>query len=231
MTAAARIAGIFISPVRTLQDIAARPTWLVPVLAGAISTLAVTALVLPKMDWGGMLLKGMEQSGQKMPENQIESTVKIMKTASTVTGWIWGAVGFAVICLVIALIYFAIIRMFGGETTYRKIFAVVSWSGLIYALKGILSIVPLLGMERLDQDMMNALIPSNPAAFLTREQVGGALFSVFPFLDVFGVWQIVLTIIGLGFASNWSRGRCAATVLVPYGLIMLVVLAIGPLSS
>jgi hypothetical protein len=43
------------------------------------------------------------------------------------------------------------------------------------------------------------------------------------FTDVFLVWQIILVIAGVAVIYNFSKGKAAATVLIPVGVIAVII--------
>ena len=225
MSVMSRITGVFLSPVKTMQDIAAAPSWIVPVVIGAIASLSATAIVLPLIDYETLIASKMEEAGQKVDEAQLQNIVQISKTAGTIWGVVAGSCGILILSLIVALVLFAIVRLGGGETTYRKLFGVTAWSTLIQSLKTLISIVPLMGLETFNPEEMAGLVPSNPAAFVSRESVGGALYTLLSMIDIFAIWWLVVLGIGVAAASNWSRTKSALAVWIPYGVIGLLAVA------
>ncbi len=219
MSTFSRITGIFLSPVKTMKDIAAAPTWVVPILLGTIVWVASTAIILPRVDWETIIAQQVEKQGRTISEADLQQAVTISKPFYSMIYYVFAAVGALCLALITALVLFAIIRLGGGETTYRKLFAAVSWAGLIKSLQGLILIVPLMGLETFDPNAMATLIPSNPAFLVDRESVGGFVYALLSAVDVFTIWWLVVMIIGVMATSSWSRGKSAAAVLIPFGLL------------
>ena len=227
-----RVAGIFISPVKTLKDIAKRPTWFVPLAIAILCSLIFSFEMSRKVDWDESFHRVMERSSRvgQMSEEQIDQVVEMQVKFASVTTWIAGALGAPIIALIAALVYFAIIRMFGGKITYAATFSVVAFAGLIGALKGLLVVAIMLSRESVLVDELNILIPSNPGFLMDPETASKPLLAGVQFFDIFSIWSLALTIIGLSIASTWSRGRCAIAVIVPWSLLLLISAAAASLG-
>lgn len=72
----ARLSGLFFSPVATLESIARRPTWVAPLLLWTALSVAVTAVLLPKIDYEQLTRQAMQSRGQSIPEDRMASIVQ-----------------------------------------------------------------------------------------------------------------------------------------------------------
>ena len=133
--------------------------------------------------------------------------------------------------IVNALIYFGAIRISGGAITYLASFAVVCFGSLPSALKFLFVGLAALNRESISQMEVQALVPSNVGFFLSKEQVGAALYAASQYIDLFAFWGLALTIVGLSCASNWSRGRCAAVVIGLYAVAVVIFTALATLAT
>ena len=229
-----RLMGVFFSPVTTFQDIARKPTWAVPLVILVLFALVSNALVLPHMDWEEQVAKQMEKAkerGVKVDESKIETQVQIVKRIGTVSVYAGSIIGPPVVSLLIALIYFGVIRIFGGAITYLASFAVVCFGNLPSALKLLFVGLAALNRESISQMEVQAMVPSNVGFFLSKEQVGAALYAASQYIDLFAFWGLALTVVGLSCASNWSRGKCAAVVIGLYAVAVVIFTALATLAT
>src|SRR6266478_3216141 len=62
MSEFSRIAGVFFEPAKAFEDIAARPTWLVPLLLIVVMTLISTVAFSQRVGWERMMRQQLEAS-------------------------------------------------------------------------------------------------------------------------------------------------------------------------
>ena len=121
-----RVAGVFFSPVRTFRAIAQRPTWLAPVLVWTVLSLAITTIVLPRIDFEKMIRSRMEKRGQTIPEDRLASIVETQKRIAPIAGYGFAAATPAVICLLTAAVLLGAFKAFGSDLVFRQSFGVTT---------------------------------------------------------------------------------------------------------
>src|SRR5262244_2311197 len=78
-----RLMGVFFSPKATFQDIAARPSWLVPVLLMTVLGVVTAFVMNQKVDWRDVASKRIEESPRaanlsaEQKQQQIEMSAKV----------------------------------------------------------------------------------------------------------------------------------------------------------
>ena len=102
-----RLMGVFFSPVTTFQDIARKPTWVLPLVVVIAAFVVSTALVMPHFDWDRTIREGIEQSGQHVDEEQVGKIVPYYERVGPVIGYGGALLWAPVVSLVAALMYFA----------------------------------------------------------------------------------------------------------------------------
>jgi hypothetical protein len=115
----------------------------------------------------------------------------------------------------------------GAKTTYGQVFAVLMFAGLPKAFIWLISIVLLfsgVGLENYD--------PQNPiASNLGYLMSSPALKMAGSFFDVFGIWSLILLVMGMAIISRKSMGQAAAIVVGWWVLGMLVLTAVTAMTS
>jgi len=71
-----RLVGVFLSPVRTFAAIAAKPTFLVPLVLWTAMSFLVSELVLTRADWRKVVADGAAHREQKLTEAQIDQAAE-----------------------------------------------------------------------------------------------------------------------------------------------------------
>lgn len=218
-SAIGRVAGAFFSPVATFQSIAARPTWLPPLLLWTVVSLAVTVVVLPRMDFEKMFRERMERSGQTMTDERMQQIIARQKSVGTVVGYGIAAASPAILTLLIAVIFWGAFKAFGWDATYRQAFGATAHAFLPGVLGALLLLPVLASRESVDPRGMGDLLRSN-LGFLV-DPSSKALHALLQSFDLFSLWSLVLFVIGFSAAARVSRGKAAGIVVPLWALYVL----------
>ncbi|MGH8673117.1 MAG: YIP1 family protein [Burkholderiales bacterium] len=235
MSEMGRVIGVFISPVKTFQDIARKPTWVVPLLLLIVSGLVASAAYLPHMDWEKSAVKQADMIrdkwGVKLTDQQIDQQIESAKRTGPIKQYGGAFLGPLLITLIPALIYFAVIRLGRGMVAYAAAYSVVCFASLPGVIRTLLTAMAATRGDSLIDTDLAALVPSNFLFFLDRDQITFSQVTLGQATDLFEIWSLILTILGLSAVSTWSRGRCAAVVLIPwvvfYGGVTLLLSSLG----
>lgn len=218
-----RIAGIFLSPVETLRDVARRPNVLVPLLLLIVVSLAATAVAMRHIDFGADIRASFEDSGRKMTAEQMERGMKWGVAIGKTAAWASPILAPALWALYAGIVLLAF-RLFGADMTFRQSFAIKIYSVLPGLIRGIITAIVVSTRGIVPARSMATIVRSNPG-FLVDFKVHPVLFALATQFDVFALWALVLSIIGYAFAANVSRTRSA---LLVGGLFLLgVFLSVG----
>lgn len=229
MGAFSRIAGVFFEPGKTFEDIGRRPSWFAPLLLVLASMIAFYASFGQHVGWERFLRQQMatnpkvaqriEQVPAERREQQIAMQAKFMGV-----GYMVGPVVFMPIMLLISAgILLGITAMMSAGLRYKQVFAVVCFAGLPGALKFLLSIVVLFLKNPDDFNLQNPLA-FNFAAFMDPLTSSKFLYTIGAAFDVFAIWTIVLTAIGLSAAAGRKKlsfGGALIAVLIPFVAFVL----------
>ncbi|TFH65360.1 MAG: hypothetical protein E4G91_02805, partial [Candidatus Zixiibacteriota bacterium] len=107
--------------------------------------------------------------------------------------------------------------VFGGSAKYMELIALVCFTGMISVLGQIIK-TPLMVMKQ-TMDIRTSLAVLLPGSDMTST----AYTLLNTFTDVFFIWQVILSIAGVAVIYSFSKGKAAATVLIPVGVIAAVV--------
>ncbi|MGH7491544.1 MAG: Yip1 family protein [bacterium] len=183
-----RIIGIFTSPRATMDDIVARPSWLVPlvitVIAVGISSYLLKELIVDQA------LEEMARDG-KVTQEQMDAAVPWIEKSVLILPLIF----MPIMSLLLAGVFMFVGNVIlGGEARFKTAFSVICWSGIILLLSSIVNI-PLM-LSRGDMASPTSL------AFLAGDDKGSPMFFLFSQLDLFYFWWVA--IMGIGFAAAYK---------------------------
>jgi len=218
-----RLIGVLVSPGKTFQSIAARPTWMAALVVLLIAATASSVLVSQRIDKEDMrksIKERMEKGrgGQATPE-QIERGVEMGEKISSVTRWLI-PLFIVVIDLLVALLFFAAFRFFGGSgIPYKTSFAVTLHAYMPTLVASLLAL-PLILSRRtitMKEAQEGSILASNLGAF-APQSLGPAARALLSSVDFFSIWTVCLMIIGYRIAAKVSTTAATAVVLTLWGL-------------
>jgi hypothetical protein len=216
-------------PVRTFAAIAARPTFLAPLVLWTALSFLVSELVLSRTDWRSVIVEGSSHREAKLTEGQIDRAVEAAHRFS----WVWeffGAVAPAVIAVVTAGVLWMSCQAFGWEVRFRQSLGVTAHAFLPSALASVALFALLWGRPSIDPQGLDDLLRTSPA-FLVSRQEDRTLHSLLSSFDLLSFWSMALLVLGLSAAAKASRARMAALVLSLWVLYVLGKAGIGILFS
>jgi Yip1 domain len=197
-----RIVGVIVNPKPTFASIAARPTWILPVVILMILSGITVFVFTQRVGWRQFMVHQNEQSErtQKQMENMTPDQRDQMldtqvKWASKI-GYISSTVGILIAAAIVAgvlLLGFMVIA--GVRPTYTQTLGIVSHAwvgpGIIASLLGIL-ILFLKDPSTID---LNSLVASNVGA-LMPDDTAKWLKTLLGSIDVFAFWNMLLMAFG-----------------------------------
>jgi Yip1 domain len=222
-----RVIGVFFSPGKTFADIVRRPSWVFPMLLMTVIAVGLGFSLAQKADWvqvsKDQIAKNKFASRQidQLPEDQKARAYEDSAKRSKVIREVRGFIGWPLLIVITAGIYFGAFKLLGGiRTNFKTAFAIATFAHLPAALRELLAIPVTFLKDPASIDPENFLA-SNPAAMLP--DLSG--WSVVPLtaLDVFGIWCVVLLAIGFSAADpkKIPLGKSFGIVLSVWGSIVL----------
>jgi hypothetical protein len=200
----ARIVGVFFSPKSTFEDIARKPSWLVPVALMTIVSLAVCIAINQRVDWREFISQQIEKSPRaaalspEQKQQQIEAGAKI----SPVFTYVVGVMGPIVFVLAVTLVMWGAYNLFAGaNATWGNSLGIVAHASLPTMISGLLFFLILYIKPPGTVDLENP-IATNVAALLPEDSAKW-LIALCKSFDVFTIWVLIL--IAIGFARFNQR--------------------------
>ena len=225
-----RITGVFFEPGKTFADIGRRPSWFAPLLLTIIAGLAFYAAYGQHIGWLRFVNQQMatnarmQQAMAQVPPDQLESRLA-MQAKFTGIGYYAGTIlMLPIVMLVSSAVVLGMLSMMSAGLKFKQVFAIVCFAGLPMVIKHLLSIVVLFLKNPDDFNLINPLA-FNAAAFMDPLTSSKFLYTLGVTFDLFAIWTIVLTGVGLSAAAGKKRLSfggglfAAATPWVVFGLL------------
>jgi hypothetical protein len=220
----ARVVGVVFSPRATYADVAARPRVLgalaVVLALGIAGSFALMSTDVGRHATIDQMVRQMERSGRPVPD----AAYQRLETMAPYLGYASAAGQLVVIPLVsvvVAGIFIAVFNaVLGGTATFKQVFAVVVHSWMLFSVQSVF-VLPL------DYAKQSLSSPTNLSVFLPFLDEGTFLQRFFGTLDLFTMWWIVNLAIGMGVLYKKRTTPIATTLFVIYGVIALIVAAVG----
>ena len=209
-----RFTGVFTAPLKTFQEVAARPDWIAPLLILVLVSVVLTQLMMPAiMSDASRNIDKLVESGT-IPQDQADRAMEASQGFTRNFAPVMGGISVIVIALLASgVLLFVGNVIMAGKANFRQIFSLYLWTGMVDLIGTILR-APL----ALKQNTM--LIFFSPAAFFAEEARDTALFKITSFLDVFVLWRVILIAIGFMAVYRFTMGKSAAAILAIFALLI-----------
>ncbi|HDL18077.1 MAG TPA: YIP1 family protein [Bacteroidetes bacterium] len=211
--------GIYFSPSETFASIERKPDWVLPLLITALVSIAVIFIIAPVLH--DSQIQAMMDRG--MSEDQAYQAMDRMSIFKYLTP-VFGGIGVFIAAFVLSGIFYLVFNFFlGGESSYKKVLSVYSYTGLAVGIVGTIVRVPLV----LAKGTMK--VQTGLAAFLPQDMQGRFLYKLFAKFDIFTIWEIVLLIIGLSVIYKFSKGKSASGIIALWLIWIVISILLGNL--
>lgn len=221
-----RALGVFISPGQAFEGIVRRPDFLAPLIICTVGSVALIEVMLEKIGAVQIVRRALETSGRasQMTPEQLEQAMHRGATLTAIIMRVLGLVGVPLFLVIIAAMGLFIVNVIFGESIdFKAAFAVACYANLVLMVGVVLGIVVILfgDVERFNPENP---IPSTVGFFLNQQETSRWVYVLASSFDVFRVWFILLTSLGLSVASRRKVGTLGIF-LTFFGMWVLWVLA------
>ncbi len=237
MGAFARVIGALLSPRATFQDIARKPSWLLPLLIIILLNIAITGIFGHRVGWRAfmerqnMQNRRAQQQMQQMTPEQREHMIDLQVKVAPIAGYIGAIVIWPLFALITAAIFMGILNATSSTgMDFKTSFGVVTHSLMPLVIAFLLGILVLFLKPPDTVDLQN-LVASNVGALLSKsapmwEQSTGTSIDIFTFwvlgLMAFGYSVVRPKKLKMGTALAWVVGVWVVYVLIKAGLLAMV---------
>jgi hypothetical protein len=222
-----RLADVFFAPSKTFTDLRRNASWWAPFLIMAIVSMLFVYVVDQKVGFRKVAenqIKSQPKQADRMDQMPAAQREKVMQQQVSITRII--SYGFVVVLLlwfaIVAAVLLATIKFgTGAEVKFKALFALVIYAGLPGLLKSLLAIASILAGVSSDGFTFQNPVATNPGYFLDPA-ASPVLYNLLTKLDIFSIWSMVLTAIGITCISKVKTGTAFAVV---FGWFIFLTLA------
>jgi len=224
----ARVLDTFIAPTKTFTDILRSTSWWLPFLLMAIVSFASAYAIDKNVGFDRVAEQQVEQSPSQADRlAQLTPDARAQQMHGRAVGTKYSTYASGVFILLIAAI-FALLNWaglnfgLGAKTTFGQNFAVAMYSSLPRLFIGLLNIVFLYAGVNTENFDLNNPVGTNIGYYLTDSPHW--IRAAMGFFDLFGIWTLVLSVIGCAIIARKSYQQ-AAYVVVGWFLFFMVLTA------
>ncbi|HEV2278800.1 MAG TPA: YIP1 family protein [Acidobacteriaceae bacterium] len=235
---AQRIVDTFVAPSKLFADVRRSAAWWGPLLIMIIVSSCFAFMVQKKVGWAAVYDNGInavpkvKRMIESLPPDQ-QAVARTKGIARQPYSAYAAPVLTTIFTAIFALLVWPTINFgFGGTAKYSKVFAVFMYGNLIsYCARYLLAIIVLLIGVTPESFNFNNPVGTNLGFYLFGGDSPLWLVTLGTFLDVFGIWALVVCSIGCSITGRVKRGAAAGAVFGWWVLFMLVITGFVTLVS
>ncbi len=229
----ARIVNTFVAPSKTFTDLRRSAAWWAPFLLLSLVSVAFVYTVDKKITFRKVAENQVAMSPkqtQRMDQMNAVDREQAMQTQARITGYI--SYGFFLFILVWYAIVAAVLLLTfkfaagASDLTYSRTLAVVMYASVPGILRSLLAIGSILAGVSPDGFTFQNPVGSNPGFYMSPTD-SPVLYSLASSLDLFILWPLLLTAIGLTCVSKLKRSTAMFGVFGWYAVVTLAGAAIA----
>jgi hypothetical protein len=126
--------------------------------------------------------------------------------------------------IIAAIFYFVGSVLLGGESTFKKNLSIWIWASCISFIASIIRL-PLMYIKK------SAQVTLSPALFLSGDDIGKPIFTLFSNFDFFTIWQIIVFALGFSVIYKFSRAKAFIAVGVVWAIWLVINVAFANVFS
>lgn len=217
-SAVGRLVGAIVSPKKTFTEIARRPTWVVPFVTLCLLSMVAGSLIGMKTDWRSFFERQNAKNSRmdNLPQEQKDNIVEKQLAIAPKMSFIIGAVGIAIVILVVTLVYWGAFNLFNGAgLNFKTAFGITNHAFTPIIISSLLAILILLIKHKGDVDpehflasSVGSFLPDDAPKWLT--QLGESL-------ELFWTWSLALVAVGFS-AANPKKIKLVGAFITVFGI-------------
>lgn len=223
-----RVLGVFFSPKPTFEDIARKPSWLLPLILMAILGVAMGVAMNQRVNWHEFQAQQLEKNPRSAQLTAEQKQQSIEMGAKLAPYFVYvGSVGAPIIgaLIVAGLLLLAYNVMAGAGVNYSQAFGIVAHAYLPMIINSLLFLVVLFLKDPMTIDFQNP-VATNVATFLP-EGVPKWLDAAGKNIDIFVLWSTLLMAMGFA-AANPRKLKGGRSYRIAFGMLVVwIVLRMG----
>jgi hypothetical protein len=174
--------------------------------------IAAMSLIAPYYE--AEMLRGMRQSGQQMPEGAAGA----MGTMTTVMSIVGSAIAPWIIAIFGGLATFIAAKILGAQLNFKQSATIASWAYMPAAILGMLTLAIFGAVS--DPTTIRGVVDGQlgPGRFFDPETTSPVLVALLQQIDIFAIWGLFLTAIGVVVIARKDMGTGILVALIRFAI-------------
>jgi len=225
-----RIINVFVSPSSTFSDLKRNPTWWVAWLLICVMSVPLIVAIQQKVGYDQLVRNQISTNArareamEKLPADQREQRIQAQAAFGKYIAYATPIIALIVYVIVAGVLMGTFNFGVGTEVSFSLALAITVFAYLPAAIKSILAAIALYAGA--DPE---AFDPNNPVAtnlgFFVARTDHPALYTLLSWVDLFGIWIVIL--LGIGFSSVSKVKRSTAIYIVAGWYVLTALLLTG----
>jgi hypothetical protein len=226
LSQAERFVDTFVAPSKTFTDILRSSSWWLPFVFMVLVGFLFSTAIDKKVGFDAVSQHEIEKNPKA--EEQLQSlsaqdrAARMALSAKITKGITYAyAIPILIVAALVTLVLWASFNFgLGAKTTYGQMFAVWIYAALPKSIMAILAAMLLFANVNTESFDIRNPAGTNLGYYMPDASPG--LKAALSFFDIFGLWSLVLLIIGTSIISRKTKGQAAAIIVGWWVLILLV---------
>jgi Yip1 domain len=227
LTETQRVVDTFMAPSKTFTDILRKATFWGPLLIMILVSIGYSYSVQQKVGWDKVFENNLHQTPSreeqfdKLPPEQQATQKTVAAKITAVIAYCYPVIILIFTAIFVLLLWVTANFMFGGSAKFGQLFAVNMYANLVMNLKFLLAIVALFAGLAPDSFLLQNPVGTNIGYYLSTDAPKW-LAALCQHIDIFEIWSVLLTGLGVAITAKISRGKAVAAA-VGWWLIFVLV--------
>lgn len=234
LTETQRVIDTFVAPSKTFIDLRRKSTFWGPLILLIVVGILFSFSVQQKVGWVRVYENTLHQTPEKAEKVEALPNADSIKaiSAKVTAAFTYGYFAILlIITLITSLLIWATVNFgFGGKAKYGQIYAVSMYSTLVFDIKFLLAIIAIFAGLAPDSFLIQNPVGTNIGYYLSTD-MPRALTALCMHLDIFEIWSLVLSVIGVSIVAKVSKGKAAAVVVGWWVIFVLIGVGAAALQS
>ncbi|MBD1372047.1 YIP1 family protein [Hazenella sp. IB182357] len=216
--------GFLTSPKEQLERLKVKPTFWLPLIIYVVilSALSIAQSYYTLYENPDVILQTLPAEQQESVSQSQKLMNESMKNMQLIGSAIVSPIAFAVVPLFVAFFYWLMQKIFRGKATFKQMFALQAHLLLFAVLSTLIGTVLLFAADVYGEGLASlAVFVSEP----------GMLKNLLSLFDVFNLWGLFITSLGLIILANLSKGKALTIVGISFTLQILFIIAVTKLAD
>ncbi len=227
LTEVQRVVDTFVAPSKTFTDILRKATFWGPLVVMILVSIGFSYAVQQKVGWEKVFESNLhqqpsrEEQFEKLPADQQATQKAISVKITAIVTYCYPVLILLFTAIFDLLVWVTVNFGLGGISKFSQIFSVNMYANLVLNVKYLLAIIALFAGVAPESFLISNPVGTNIGYFLSTDAPKW-LTALCTHIDLFEIWSLILSVIGVSIVAKVSRGKATGVVIGWWFLFVLV---------